>query len=126
METIPGAGKAGNPPSSGAALGPPNAAIAAAANATYSEVLASPDTTPIPPTSWPFLKIGTPPGFTAVGCVSFKSALPVVIPNPGEVPPIVFAGGTVALNPTARVHPRLVFSIPYSAALPVFITPGGK
>ena len=112
METIPGAGNAGNPTPSVAALGPPIAAIAAAANATYSDVSGSADTTPIPPTSSPFLKMGTPPGFTAVGTVSFKSALPVVIPKPGEAPPIVVAGGTVALNPAARVHPRFVFSIP--------------
>ena len=39
---------------------------------------------------------------------------------------IVVAGGTVALNPAASVHPRFVVSIPYSAALPVFVTPGGK
>jgi hypothetical protein len=58
--------------------------------------------------------------------VSFKSALPVVMPYPGDAPAIVVAGGTVAASPAARLQPRFVFSIPYSAALPVFMTPGGK
>src|SRR5580658_3570385 len=126
METIPGAGNAGKPTPSVAALGPLIAIIPAAAYATYSAVSGSAATTPTPPTSCPFLKIGTPPGFTAVVTLSFKSALPVMIPYSGDVPAIVVAGGTIASKLIARLQPRLVFSIPYSAALAEFTTPGGK
>src|ERR1700722_6642597 len=110
--TIPGAGNAGNPTPSVVVLGPPVATIPAATNATYSARLLSASATPIPPTSCPFLKTGTPPGFTAVGIVSLISALPVVIPKPGLAPEIVVAGGTVALRLAARLQPRFVFSMP--------------
>src|ERR1700685_267310 len=112
MVTIPGEGNAGKPTPSVPALGPPIAIMPAAENATYSATFVSANATPIPPTSCPFLKIGTPPGFTAVGTESFTSALPVITPKPGTEPPIVVAGGTVALKPAARLQPRFVFSIP--------------
>src|ERR1700723_2852504 len=126
METIPGAGKAGNPTPSVAALGPLIAIMPAAAYATYSAVSGSAATTPTPPTSCPFLKIGTPPGFTAVATLSFKSALPVTIPYPGDAPASVVAGGTIASMLAARLQPGLVFSMPYSAGHAVFAISGGK
>ena len=88
--------------------------------ATYSAT--SEDGTPVtptPPTTWPFLKIGTPPGFTAVGSLSSRSAFPVAMPSPGLAPLIVVAGGTVAARLLEIVQPRFVFSMPYSAALAV-------
>src|SRR5580704_1594321 len=106
--TMPGEGNAGNPTPSVAGFGPLVAIMPAAANATYSATFASANATPIPPTSCPFLKIGTPPGFTAVGTESFASALPVIIPKPGTEPPIVVAGGTAASSPAARLQPRFV------------------
>ena len=41
--------------------------------------------TPMPPTTCPFLKIGTPPPLTAPGSLSKTSALPVVMPSPHPV-----------------------------------------
>src|ERR1700690_4316911 len=82
--------------------------------AAYSATSIVAATTPIPPTASPFLKRGTPPGFTAVGSLSYKSAFPVITPRPGLLPLLRVAGGTdcplrkVVLNE----HPRLVFSIP--------------
>ena len=37
------------------------------------------------------LNNGTPPGFTAVESLSLKFALPVMIPNPGDVPSLSVA-----------------------------------
>src|SRR6202044_2005978 len=82
--------------------------------------------TPIPPTSCPFLKIGTPPGLTASASESARLALPVVMPIPGDDPSIRVAGGIVELSPGAKLQARFEFSIPYRAAFALLITPGGK
>ena len=117
MKITPGAAGVGTNP---AAMAPLKAA--------YSATAPDEPATPTPPTTTPFLKRGTPPGFTASGMLSFRSALPVWIPKPGCVPSMERAGGTslpgmnIVLNP----HPRLVFSIPYRAALGVKLMPGGK
>src|SRR5271155_5236100 len=80
-------------------------------------------TTPIPPRTaevcpagWS--KMGTPPGFTAFGLLSYTSALPVRMPGPG--PPLsAVDGGSRVWNATVftSVQPRLVFSMPYRSAL---------
>src|SRR5277367_6572498 len=115
MNTTPGDGTTGPNPAS-----PENAANSATFGSTPA--------TPTPPTRIPFLNKGTPPGFTAFESLSFKSALPVRIPNPGFDPSIERDGGTdwPGRNVVLKPQPRLVFSIPYSAAFPVNGIPGGK
>src|SRR5580692_771471 len=86
----------------------------AAENAANSARSPAVVTTPTPPTAWPFLNNGTPPGFAAAGLPSMRSCLPVMTPRPGFAPLmerdglIVFPGLKVAFSG----QPRLVFSIP--------------
>src|SRR4051794_11108430 len=118
--TTPGGG-------SSAAVGR-NPACEAPENAANSATSAVVLTTPIPPTANPFLKSGTPPGFTAEGLLSSTSALPVITPSPGFTPLMEREGSTLcpAKNEALNGHPRFVFSIPYRSALGAFETPGGK
>src|SRR5579872_3790227 len=101
MITSPGKGK-GSGTKKPAPADPETAANSATSGLTPA--------TPTPPTSTPCLNNGTPPGFTAVGSLSFRSALPVSTPRPGCDPSMDRAGGNawpgknVVLNP----QPRLV------------------
>ncbi len=103
MKTTPGA----------AGVGPNPFEVAAAYAANSATSLDTP-ATPMPPTRLPFRNKGTPPGFTAVGSLSFISALPVVTPKPVVAPLIERAGGTdcPAMKLVESVQPRFEFSIP--------------
>ena len=84
-------------------------AVYAANSATSLETPA----TPMPPTTTPLSKIGTPPGLTAVGSLSYRSALPVAMPRLGEMPSSAVGG---AIDWPVRkfdesAQPRLLFSI---------------
>ena len=81
MNTTPG----------GAGVGPNPLEVAAvkAANSATSEETPA---TPTPPTTTPSRKIGTPPGFTALGSLSSTWDFPVMIPSP--LPPASESEGT--------------------------------
>src|SRR5579863_65477 len=83
MNTTPGAAGVG-----------PNPFEVAAAYAAYSATVGATPATPIPPTTLPLRKRGTPPGLTALESLSFTSALPVTTPRPGVAPLMERAGGT--------------------------------
>src|SRR5215813_1514780 len=70
----------------------PKPAFTAPENAANSATSGGAPATPTPPTRWPFLNSGTPPGFTVVGSESDTSALPVMIPGPRKAPLIERAG----------------------------------
>src|SRR5438034_789125 len=97
--------------------------------------------TPTPPTTWPFLKMGTPPPVTDVASVSDVSGFPVAIPSPQPRasralhgrPLSDFDGVTAwpglksgVTGGDAIGQPRFVFSMPYRAAFGLFVIPGGK
>src|SRR5215469_16785451 len=96
-----------------AGLGP-KPLLVAAANAANSATSAGAPATPTPPSNTPFLKIGTPPGFTALGFESFTSGLTVATPRPFCVPSTERAGGidSPGLKFEESVQPRFVFSMP--------------
>lgn len=97
-------------------------------NAANSATSPGGPATPIPPTAWPFLKSGTPPGLTAVSSPSIGSNLPVMIPRPVFAPSRERAGlmDSPGLKLALSGQPRFVFSIPYRSALGAFATLGGK
>src|SRR5580704_13323810 len=81
ITTVPGA----------AGLGPKPLEVDAAYAANSATSLETP-ATPMPPTTTPPSKIGTPPGLTAVGSLSSRSALPVAMPRLGETPSSAVGG----------------------------------
>ena len=89
------------------------------ANAAYSAASGGIPETPIPPATRPFLKIGTPPPSTALGSLSKRFALPVLIPVPQPAvlpfahgpPARLAARGTFGMA-KPKSQPRFVFSIP--------------
>src|SRR4051794_20300872 len=122
MKTTPGAGSG-----DGAGDSPLATIAEKAANSAASILPAGAPATPMPPTSAPPRKIGSPPGFTASGLVSFgvperSTTLPVTGPVPQpelskalQAPPateVARGRNLPVLKATLRSQPRLVFSIP--------------
>src|SRR6185312_10758764 len=98
-----------------------------AANSAAASLPTVTPATPMPPTRALLRKIGTPPGFTADGLVSFgvperSTTLPVTgpVPQPEEskalqAPPareVARGRNLPPLKVTLRSQPRLVFSMP--------------